>query len=265
MSILHVGQINWQYMINYTDYEKQEDIKRLEFIVDIVIQIVRPGGKILDIGCGSGNISRQLGHYGFIVTGIDADNKSIAFALSKNQLSNINFICVDIYDFSGEEKDYDAIICSEVLEHLVDPAAIFKLAFSLLKNGGVFITTVPNGQGPRELLVTRPLIWIHNHGSLLWKFIVNLKRALGYKGETVQSKSEHLDHIYFFSWKKFKKMGYNTGFQIFKTGKADFINGVFPISLFMRVSKNLQNLDCLIANKLPYSWTSGFYSAWIKR
>jgi 2-polyprenyl-3-methyl-5-hydroxy-6-metoxy-1,4-benzoquinol methylase len=60
----------------------------------------------------------------------------------------------------AEEKKYDAIICSEVLEHLNKPGDLLNTISQSLTNTGVLIVTVPNGMGPRELFVTKPVIWL---------------------------------------------------------------------------------------------------------
>jgi len=251
-------------MINYSEYNNPEDLKRLKFIEDLISERVPDNGKILDIGCGIGNVSRQLGHDGYNVTAIDSDVKSIEFAKSRNT-PNVEFVNKNIYEYSPVEKSYNAIICSEVLEHVIDPVAIVRLVYSILKDDGVFIATVPNGVGPRELFVTRPVIWIRDHGGFLWKLLIDIKQMFGYKGETVHSKSEHLDHIQFFTLKKFRQMADKNDFQIIKMGKANFISGVFPLSLFYRKSIRLQAFDCKLADKLPYRCVSGFFSAWVKK
>jgi len=252
-------------MENYSDYTKIIDLKRLEFIQNAVSEKFPKGGKILEIGCGIGNISRQLGHYGYFVTGIDSDPVSIDVANSKNTKTNIRFLNVDAEDYANNENSFDAIICSEVLEHLISPDSIIKLAKKMLKTDGIFVVTVPNGRGPRELLVTRPVIWLQNNGGFLYSLLIKIKTLFRFKGETIQSKSDYLDHINFFTIKHLIKMAENNGFEIVKTGKGNFLADVFPISLISRFSTKFQEFDCRIAEKLPYTFTSIFFSVWIKK
>ena len=65
---------------NYTQYTRAEDIKRLRFIQQSLETHLKPGGKVLDIGCGNGNISYQLAKSGFAVTGMDISEDAIAEA-----------------------------------------------------------------------------------------------------------------------------------------------------------------------------------------
>jgi|JFJP01.1.fsa_nt_gi 2-polyprenyl-3-methyl-5-hydroxy-6-metoxy-1,4-benzoquinol methylase len=252
-------------MINYSEYTKPLDLKRLEFIYKTVSEKIPKGGKILEIGCGIGNISRQLGHYGYNVTGIDSDPLSIVYATLKNTKSNVQFINKSAEDYAGNENSFDAIICSEVLEHLVSPDSIIKHANKILKGDGIFLVTVPNGRGPRELLITRPVIWLRDNGGFLYPLLLKFKMLLKFKGQTIHSKSDHLDHINFFTLKHLHRMADKNGFKIIKTGKGNFIADVFPVSLISRLSIKFQEFDCRLAEKLPYSFTSIFFTVWVKK
>ncbi|MDL5049885.1 methyltransferase domain-containing protein [Oscillatoria amoena NRMC-F 0135] len=67
----------------YTGYTYVEEFKRLDFIVGQVQKNVTPPAKILDIGCGNGNLSMVLGSLGYEVKGIDVDSTSIDTAKKK--------------------------------------------------------------------------------------------------------------------------------------------------------------------------------------
>jgi len=252
-------------MINYSDYKNPEDLKRLRFIVEEISEKNPKGCIILDIGCGTGNVSNQLGMSEYQITGIDSDQESIDYAQSRINNSNITFIKEDIYQYPVKENYFDAIICSEFIEHLPDPDSAIKKIFKMLNDNGVLIITVPNGIGPRELLVTRPVIWIRNHRGYLWKILLKFKALLGYKGTTILSKSENLDHLQFFTINQLKRLSDMNGFKIVNIKNSNFIAGVFPLSLFYRSSRKLQTFDCWIADKLPHALVSGYYSVWVKK
>ena len=60
----------------------------------------------------------------------------------------------------ADEEKYHAVICSEVLEHLHEPGKLLAVLHAILHDDGVLLVTVPNGTGPRELLITRPIIFL---------------------------------------------------------------------------------------------------------
>lgn len=244
-----------------TNYKDAEDFKRLDFIVDSILSINNKSISVLDIGCGNGNISMALGVVGFNVKGIDIDKTSIDTASQKNTLPNVKFEVYDANSFSIDNS-FDAIVCSEVLEHLDKPWELVESIYRILKPGGVFVATVPNGFGPREVLITKPMQWLHRKN--LDKSIVSFKRMLGYANATMQSSNADLTHTQFFTVSQFSKMLHGAGFKKVKWDNADFVERIFPYSWFTRRIYFLQKLDCAFANYIPKQLTSGFYTAWTK-
>lgn len=100
-----------------------------------------------DVGCGAGVLSEALGMIGAEVIGLDPAEDLIAVAndhLSKQEKMNVTYQCELIEDHIvlNSEK-YDAVVASEVVEHIVDKKAFLKSCVSALKPGGsIFITTI---------------------------------------------------------------------------------------------------------------------------
>ncbi len=157
-----------------------------------------------------------------------------------------------------------AVICSEVLEHLSDPGKLLNILYQSLYDQGVLIVTVPNGNGPRELFVTRPIIALAKSNGITWKIIKKLKSALGYKGTTAQSDADNLTHVQFFTKSSLNKLAKDNRFNIVRFGKTNFVEDIFPFSLLTKRIKILQKWDCALSEYLPYSFTGGFVTIWEK-
>jgi len=250
--------------INYTSYDKAEDIKRLKFISNNLPSNNGESLNILEIGCGNGNISYQLARNGHHVTGIDICQTTINTANEKfGDTLGLQFKVVNAELLtSGENEKYDVIVCSEVLEHLHHPDKLVSNFKNLLNKDGLALVTVPNGFGPREIFITKPIIKVNTSNGVVSKVINKIKLLLGYKGDTQQTSAEYLDHIQFFTIKKLEKLADTGGFVISKKGSGNFIETVFPFSLLTRRLFFLQQLDCFIADLLPISFCSIFYSVW---
>lgn len=246
------------------EFERFADKKRLKFITNAVTQNIPITGLILDIGCGNGIITRAIGAYGYNITGIDSSEKTIEAAKATNNLPNVNFMVVAAGDFTPEAGKYSAIICSEVLEHLLKPGQLLLQLHKSLRDDGILIVTVPNGIGPREILVTRPVQFLQRRNNIAWKIISKLKNLLGYKGTTVQSSADDLTHIQFFTYASLTRLARSHNFRIQKLTKSNFIEQVFPFSLLYKRINALQRLDCKIADILPKRFTSGFMTVWRK-
>lgn len=246
------------------EFERIADIKRLNFIVDVLKTRFPDGSKVLDVGCGNGIISRNVGAAGFMVKGIDVSEKAIATAAAENTQPNVTFEVRSAEQLAADGHQYEAVICSEVLEHLNEPGKLIRVLYQLLAPAGVLVVTVPNGRGPREMLVTRPVIALQKRNNWLWKALSKIKSVLGYSGTTIQSAADDLTHVHFFTKRTLVELAGSNNFRIVRFGKTNFIDDVFPFSFFSRRIKSLQRLDCALAELLPYQLTGGFVTVWEK-
>lgn len=250
---------------DYIVYNKPVDLKRLYFIVSNLCCFKPAAGTtVLDVGCGNGNISIFLGSLGYQVSGIDVSEAAITKARQLNKFPNVKFEVGNAEELPDLGTRYDVIICSEVLEHLLSPESTLYAISRIMKDDGILFVTVPNGKGPREVLVTRPVQKLQRSDSFALQGLVWMKKVMGYSGATAQSDADDLGHIQFFSKQHLYQLAECTGFAIKKFGHADFVGDVFPFSFLFRRSRLLQKIDCKLADKVPYYFTSGFQSMWVK-
>jgi 2-polyprenyl-3-methyl-5-hydroxy-6-metoxy-1,4-benzoquinol methylase len=106
---------------------------------------------LLDVGCGNGELLRMIdAHYpGKQLTGLDLSEAvvkqnqthlpAMAFGVGNVETDVINLKKL-------KQKDgFDVVVCTEVLEHLTDPATALKHLADACKKGGVVIVTCPTG------------------------------------------------------------------------------------------------------------------------
>lgn len=108
------------------------------------------GVKILEVGCGVGIFSEGLAKDGAEVTGIDPATALIEVA-EKHKLESlkthpdmkVNYLCELVQDHAIKyEGYYDAVVASEVVEHVPDVDYFLQHCIKCLKPGGsIFITT----------------------------------------------------------------------------------------------------------------------------
>ncbi len=111
---------------------------------------LRERARILDLGCGKGDLAVRLAEYGE-VTAIDFSTEAIAIA--QKRYPHINFVCAHFFDISIEEACYDLIVSSEVIEHLSkeEQGSYLELIYRSLAEGGYLILTTPNKRVARAL------------------------------------------------------------------------------------------------------------------
>ena len=107
------------------------------------------GAWVLDLGCGEGRHVHGLHVLGGInVVGLDRDGPSLVkaregLAMLPAATATTGFVEGDAYRTPYADATFDAVICSEVLEHLEDYHAALAEIARVLKPGGVFVATVP--------------------------------------------------------------------------------------------------------------------------
>lgn len=106
------------------------------------------GAAIVDLGCGSGVLLEQIAGAcpDARLAGIDADPNALALAAQRLPSAELQRGDLDSEDgvVSGHGVA-DAVVCSEVLEHLIEPQHALRMAHELLKPGGRLVVTVPSG------------------------------------------------------------------------------------------------------------------------
>ena len=112
---------------------------------------LKAGDWVLDLGCGEGRHVHGLHVIGGInVVGLDMDPPSLAKGrdglsmLPEPQPRGVTaFLVGDAYRLPFPDAAFDAVICSEVLEHLHGYRDALAEIRRVLKPGGAFVPTVP--------------------------------------------------------------------------------------------------------------------------
>jgi 2-polyprenyl-3-methyl-5-hydroxy-6-metoxy-1,4-benzoquinol methylase len=99
--------------------------------------------RVLDAGCGNGNLAARIAAQGFEVTAFDTSVSGIVQA--RRAFSGVRFEIASGYDDlrSLLVEPFDACVAVEVMEHLYDPRQFATRIFEVLRPGGMFIVSTP--------------------------------------------------------------------------------------------------------------------------
>lgn len=97
---------------------------------------------VLDVGCGEGITLRKLEELGIGKQNVGVDYSEDAIKIGKLHHPDLDIRIGNIYDLAFENNSFDAVICTEVLEHLEDPSKAVDELKRVTKK--YIIISVPN-------------------------------------------------------------------------------------------------------------------------
>jgi 2-polyprenyl-3-methyl-5-hydroxy-6-metoxy-1,4-benzoquinol methylase len=101
-----------------------------------------PGARLLEVGCGSGQLLGRMQARGWQVEGVDFDPQAIAAARSKGLQARLGDLSAQDYPVS----QFDTIYLGHVIEHLHEPLELLQECYRILKPGGLLVVITPNAE-----------------------------------------------------------------------------------------------------------------------
>lgn len=102
--------------------------------------------KILDLGCGEGNLVRTLARQAKEVVGTDIAENRLKIAKKKSrEFANVSYLTADLDErLPFKNNSFDIVFMIGVLEYVLDPYHTLQEVKRVLKPNGIFIFEVPN-------------------------------------------------------------------------------------------------------------------------
>lgn len=227
---------------------------RLEWLFNTIRH--QAGGKairILDVGCGTGNITIPLGLIpNSTVVGIDMHQGNLDVSASRNTLPNVSFSFSYLQDYPI--GDFDFIILTEVLEHIPNYREIYEYIAKHAGRNMQLLITIPNGRGPFEMSM-QPLYLMRRLGmnNFIWK----VKKLLGKKEP--YSQNYDTPHVNFFTLPRMHKELKEYGMKVLELKKAYFSAPIIETYLPFVPLNTISRADNKVASVLPAAFASGWY------
>ncbi len=127
-----------QWVPSAPDYSiKEEEGSSHSIILDLLREM--PVGKVLDVGCSSGEFSEKVRARGHHVTGVDImEHPEVADRVDEFHLADLDVGLPEV------GSGYDVIIAADVIEHVRDPKALLLQMSDRLAPNGRLIVSTPN-------------------------------------------------------------------------------------------------------------------------
>lgn len=109
----------------------------------------QPGEQILDLGCGTGQLTAAIANHGATVYGIDASAAMIAAA--QHHYPQLTFSVADARHFQVEAP-MDAVFSNAVLHWVLEPDAVIERVWRSLRPGGRFVAELGGKGNVQQIL-----------------------------------------------------------------------------------------------------------------
>jgi SAM-dependent methyltransferase len=109
---------------------------------------IRADMDVLELGCGTAYLTRDLARTGATITAIDISPELLEVARQQCPASNVRFEIQNAYALTYPAKSFHAVVGSSVLHHLVIDQALRQI-YHVLRPGGTIYFTEPNMLNPQ--------------------------------------------------------------------------------------------------------------------
>lgn len=126
---------------------------RLETVVRWAVEVLPPGGRALDAGCGHGEVAAAIARRraDVEVVGVDIADVWVEEARRRHRdVPNVRFERADVRDLPYDDDEFHTVICAEVLEHLPGDGWVRALREldRVCRPEGRIIITIPDDRNP---------------------------------------------------------------------------------------------------------------------
>jgi ubiquinone/menaquinone biosynthesis C-methylase UbiE len=169
------------------------------------IELLSPGAKVLDAGCGAGIPITQILAEHFDVTGVDFSASQIE--LAKKNVPNAKFICEDITDLHFPESFFDGICSYYAIIHIprAEHPALLEKFYRMLHTGGLALLCLGAEHlvdDIEENFLGAPMYWSHFDSGTYLKMLKEIGFSLIWSKHVKDSTCEGAGHLFVLIQKK---------------------------------------------------------------
>ncbi len=112
--------------------------------INFIIKNIGSGSRVLNVGCGDGYVDRFLKKKFKKVYSIDINKSDLKIAKSINPEKNVIYKEESASNLPFKNDFFDAVVCTELIEHIPDDKKVIKEIYRVLKKNGRLMLTIPH-------------------------------------------------------------------------------------------------------------------------
>jgi 2-polyprenyl-3-methyl-5-hydroxy-6-metoxy-1,4-benzoquinol methylase len=159
-----------QNLVENYGWEATDSPESCGYLAPKVLSILAGLGvhRVMDLGAGNGALCGDLAQAGYNVVGVEYDGQGVRMARTEHP--NIPFYNYGVQDDPAEllrsEPPFDAVVSTEVIEHLFSPHLLPRYAAAVLRDGGYLVVTTPYHGYLKNLAIAALGKWDSHHDPL---------------------------------------------------------------------------------------------------
>jgi SAM-dependent methyltransferase len=166
---------------NYDDFDSIGSLAekaRQGIFARLLDEQVPPGTRILEVGCGTGQLSNFLSIVNRTVFGADLCLNSLRLGRDfarRHSLSRVQFLQMNLFRPAFVDRSFDLVISNGVLHHTSDPFLAYQTIAQLVKPGGFLLVGLYHRYG--RLITDARRLWFRLSGDRFLSLDPNLRDA----------------------------------------------------------------------------------------
>jgi len=158
----------YDHLMEHAPYESW-----IEFTETMISKNKKQAKTVLDLGCGTGEVSLRLAHSGYEVTGVDYSSDMLSCALDKmyTQRTSVTWIKQDITELAGFHDIDVCLSYCDVMNYIQNETAIeaiFSRVYDSLTEGGLFMFDVHDMDYANKYLIGHTFAEVTEDISYIW-------------------------------------------------------------------------------------------------
>jgi ubiquinone/menaquinone biosynthesis C-methylase UbiE len=121
----------------YKSHPTDEHVRTV--LIAAVKEVAQPGAAVLDVGCGTGELTVALYDEGFKVTGLDISPGMLEVFSANAAERKIPVIIGDIFELKPPDEKFDVVVCRYVFSHYRDFAGLLTQIAAYVRSEGYVI------------------------------------------------------------------------------------------------------------------------------
>ena len=141
---MHRSQRFWNFMAKKYARTPVGDPAAYKHKLEMTRELLKPDMKVLEFGCGTGTTALIHAPYVAHIQAIDYSKSMIDIARAKAwdaSITNVSFDVATIEDWVADDASYDMVQAHSILHLVLDMDAVLARTRSLIKTGGIFISS----------------------------------------------------------------------------------------------------------------------------